>query len=157
MLEEKIMLDFKEAMKNREVLKQSVLSFLRSQLKNVAIEKKKDKLDDDDVIAVIKKQVKQRLDSIEKFKSGSRMDLAEKEEKEVQILKTYLPKELSKEELGKIVEQAISSVAASSVKDMGKVMKEVMLKVAGKADNKLLSELVKTKLTGDESGNSESK
>jgi len=157
MLEEKIMLDFKEAMKNREALKQSALSFLRSQLKNVAIEKKKDKLDDDDVIAIIKKQVKQRLDSIEKFKSGSRMDLAEKEEKEVQILKTYLPKELSKEELGKIVEEAISSVAASSVKDMGKVMKEVMSKVAGKADNKLLSELVKTKLTGDESGNPESK
>ncbi|MFC1709653.1 GatB/YqeY domain-containing protein [Candidatus Omnitrophota bacterium] len=156
MLEERIMADFKEAMKSRDALKQSVLSFLRSQLKNIAIEKKKDKLQDDDVIVVIKKQVKQRADSVEKFKSGQRLDLAEKEQKEMEILKTYLPKELPKEELEKIVDEAIASLEASSIKDMGKVMKEMMPKVAGKADNKLLSDLVRTKLTKDESSNPES-
>ena len=77
MLEDKIMADFKVAMKNRDSFKQSVLSFLRSQLKNAAIENKKDKLKDTDVITIIKKQVKHRLDSIDKFKSGERTDLVE--------------------------------------------------------------------------------
>ena len=157
MLEDKIMSDFKEAMKNKEALKQSALSFLRSQLKNIAIEKKKDKLDDSDVIAVIKKQVKQRLDSIENFKNGGRTDLVEKEEKELKILKAYLPEELSPDELEKIIDEAISSTGASSIKDMGRVMKEVMVKASGRADNKLLSELVKSKLTKNESSNPESK
>lgn len=157
MLEDKIMSDFKEAMKNKEALKQSTLSFLRSQLKNIAIEKKKDKLDDSDVIAAIKKQVKQRLDSIENFKSGGRSDLVEKEEKELKILKTYLPEELSPDELGKIIDEAISTSGASSIKDMGRVMKEVMTKASGRADNKLLSELVKSKLAKNESSSPESK
>ena len=156
MLEEKLMVDFKEAMKNRDALKQSVLSFLRSQLKNLAIEKKKDKLDDCDVISVIKKQVKQRVDSVEKFKSGNRMDLAEKEEKEMEILKSYLPQELPREELEKIIDEAIASAGAVGIKDMGKVMKEIMPKVSGKADNKLLSDLVRVKLSKDESGNTKS-
>ncbi|MFC1645592.1 GatB/YqeY domain-containing protein [Candidatus Omnitrophota bacterium] len=157
MLEEKILVDFKEAMKNRDALKQSVISFLRAQLKNIAIEKKKDKLDDNDVIVIIKKQIKQRLDSIEKFKSGARLDLAEKEQKEMEILKAYLPKELSKDELEKIIDEVIASVEAKEIKDMGKVMKEVMVKASGRADNKLLSELVKSKLTKNESSDSESK
>jgi len=147
MLEDKIMEDFKNAMKNRDTIKQSTLSFLRSEIKNIAIEKKKEKLDDSDIIIIIKKQVKQRMDAIEQFKAGARSDLAEKEQKEVEILKKYLPEELSREELEKIIKEAIDSVGASSVKDMGKVMKEIMPKVSGRADNKLLSDLVRTKLT----------
>lgn len=157
MLEDKILADFKDAMKNRNAFRQSTLSFLRSQLKNMAIEKKKDKLDDSDVIAIIKKQVKQRLDSIEKFKSGVRLDLAEKEQKELEILKAYLPEELSKEELEKIIDEVIASIGANTIKDMGKVMKEIIPKVSGRADNKLLSELVRLKLTKNESSDSESK
>lgn len=157
MLEDKILADFKDAMKNRNAFRQSTLSFLRSQLKNMAIEKKKDKLDDSDVIAIIKKQVKQRLDSIEKFKSGARLDLAEKEQKELEILKAYLPEELSKEELEKIIDEVIASIGANTIKDMGKVMKEIIPKVSGRADNKLLSELVRLKLTKNESSDSESK
>ncbi|MFH1621675.1 MAG: GatB/YqeY domain-containing protein [Candidatus Omnitrophota bacterium] len=157
MLEDKIMQDFKDAMKNRDSFKQSTLSFLRSQIKNVAIEKKRDKLDDSDVIVIIKKQVKQRMDAIEQFKAGARSDLAEKEQKEIEVLKKYLPQELSREELEKIIDEAIACVGANSVKDMGKVMKEVMIKASGRADNKLLSEIVKTKLTLNESSNSESK
>jgi len=157
MLEDKILVDFKDAMKKRESLKIATLSFLRSQLKNIAIEKKEDKLDDSDVIAVIKKQVKQRLDSIDKFKSGGRQDLVEKEQNELEILKSYLPKELSKEEIGKVVDEVIVNIGANTMKDMGKVIKEVISQVAGRADNKLVSELIKSKLIGNESGNSESK
>jgi uncharacterized protein YqeY len=147
MLEDKIMSDFKEAMKNKDSVKQSTISFLRSQLKNLAIEKKKDKLEDSDVVAIIKKQVKQRLDSIEKFQSGGRLDLAEKEQKEMGILKAYLPEELSKEELEKIIDETIASIGASNIKDMGRVMKEVMSKVGGKVDNKTLSDSVRLKLS----------
>ena len=156
MLEEKLLADYKEAMKNKDSAKTSTLSFLRSQLKNIAIEKKKDKLDDNDVIAAIKKQVKQRLDSIDKFKSGGRTDLVDKEEKELGVLKSYLPQELPKDELEKIIEGVIAEIQASSMKDMGKVMKEVSVKVAGRADNKLLSELIRLKLTKNESSDSES-
>jgi uncharacterized protein YqeY len=155
MLEDKLMADFKEAMKNGDALKRSVISFLRSQLKNIAIEKKKDKLEDVDVIAVIKKQIKQRAESVEKFKIGKRLDLVEKEEKEMEILKKYCPEEMPREELDKIVEETIASVGANSLKDMGKVMKEIMPKVSGRADNKILSESIRAKLTKDEGGNPE--
>lgn len=157
MLEDKIMQDFKEAMKAKDALKVSTLSFLRSQLKNVAIDKKKDKLDDNDAIAVIKKQIKQRQDSIDNFKAGNRLDLADKEQNELNILKSYLPQELSRQELEKIIDEAASATGANNMKDMGKLMKEVSSKTAGRADNKLLSELVRAKLSKNESSNPESK
>ena len=157
MLEDKILEDFKNAMKNKDALRVSTLSFLRAQLKNVAIDKKKDKLDDIDVIAVIKKQIKQRQDSIENFKTGNRLDLAEKEQNESDILKLYLPQELSKEELEKIIAEVISATGANTMKDMGKVMKELTPKMAGRADNKLVSELIRAKLTQNEGGNTAGK
>jgi len=148
MLEEKILLDYKEAMKAKDNLKSSVLNFLRAEMINVAIAKKKKSLEDNDCIAVIRKQLKQRQDSIEQFKQGNRQDLADKETKELQILKSYLPEELSSEELGKVIEEAIQSTQAGGLKDMGKVMKEVNAKVAGRADGKLVSDMVKVKLSG---------
>ncbi len=157
MLEDKLLEDFRDAMKKKDALRVSTLSFLRSQLKNVAIDKRKDKLEDNDVITVIKKQIKQRQDSIENFKAGNRLDLAQKEQNELNILKTYLPQELSKEELEKIIEEVINSVGANSMKDMGKVMKELAPKIAGKADNKLVSELVRVKLMKNEGSNPEGK
>lgn len=147
MLEEKIFNDYKEAMKNRDTLKSSVLSYLRAAMINVAIEKKKKNLDDNDAIAVIKKQVKQRQDSIEQFQKGNRPDLADKEVKELAILKGYLPEEISPEEIKKIIEEAVSLVGASGIKDMGRVMKEVTAKIAGRADSKLVSDLVKERLS----------
>jgi len=146
MLEEKILSDYKDAMKNKDALKVSTISFLRAQMKNVCIDKKKDKLDDADVVAIIKKQVKQRQDSIDNFKTGGRQDLVDKEQSELKILESYLPKELSREELAQIVDEEIKNSGATSLKDMGKVMKEVLAKASGKADNKLVSELVKSKL-----------
>ena len=147
MLEEKIFNDYKEAMKNRDTLKSSVLSFLRAAMMNAAIEKKKKNLDDNDCIAVIKKQVKQRQESIEQFQKGNRQDLADKEIKELGILKSYLPEELNEDEIKKIIEEAILSTGAAGIKDMGKVMKEVTAKIAGRADGKLVSDLVRERLS----------
>ena len=147
MLEEKIFNDYKEAMKSKDALKSSVLSFLRAEMMNTAIAKKKKSLDDPEIVSVIKKQVKSHQDSIEQFKQGNRQDLAEKEARELEILKPYLPQELSFEELEKLVDQAIALSGAQGLKDMGKVMKEVNLKVAGRAEGKLVSDTVRRKLS----------
>lgn len=147
MLEEKILNDYKEAMKSRDSVKSSVLSFLRAEMMNVAVAKKKKLLDDNDAIAVIKKQIKQHQDSIEQFKKGNRVDLVEKEEKELQILKTYLPPELSVDEVKNIIEEVIGVTGAVTLKDMGRVMKEVTAKISGKADGKLVSDMVRERLS----------
>ena len=146
MLEEQIMNDFKQSMKNKEAVRTSTLSLLRSQLKYVLIEKKSDKLNDSDVIAVIKKQAKQRQDAIEQYEKGGRPELAEKEKQELAILKSYLPEEMSEAQLKALVQEAISEVKPTGIKDMGKVMPVVMAKVAGRADSKLVSEMVKQTL-----------
>jgi len=153
MLEERIFNDYKIAMKSKDNLRSSTLSFLRAELINVAIAKKKKQLDDLEVISVIKKQVKAREDSIEQFKKGGRADLAEKETKELEILKSYLPPELTEEEIKKIIEEVISLTQASSLKDMGQVMKQVTEKIAGRADGKLVSDLVRKRLSPLPSGN----
>ncbi len=147
MLEEKIFNDYKEALKNKDSVKSSILSFLRSQMMNAALEKKKDKLDDNEVIAVIKKQIKQHQDSIEQFKAGGRQDLIDKEIKELEIIKIYIPEELAPDALKKVIGEVVSELSASGMKDMGKVMKEVMARTAGKADSKLISDLVKQRLS----------
>lgn len=148
MLEEKINKDYIQAMKDRDAIKSSTLSFLKSQLKYVRIEKKTEKLEDADIIATIKKQIKQRQDSIEQYKMGNRLELAEKEQKESEVLKNYLPQEMSSEQLTAVIQETIKEVQAVSIKDMGKVMKAVSVKVAGQADNRAISELVKKVLEG---------
>ncbi len=152
MLEEKILNGYKEALKSKDSLRSSVLSFLRAQILNLAVEKKKNSLDDADVVSVIRKQIKQRQDSIEQFTKGNRSDLADKEALEMEILKALLPQELTHEEVKKIVDESITSVGAAGIKDMGRVMKEVVAKVAGQADGKLVSDLVKDTLTKKNQG-----
>ncbi len=147
-LEERIAADFKEAMKARDQLRVQTVSFLRSELKYFAIDKKKEKLEDSDVAQVLKKLIKQRQDSIEQFGKGGRMDLVEKEKKEAEILKAYLPQEISEAELLKIIGDVVSETKALTMKDMGRVMKEVMVKTCGRADSKLMSDLVRKKLGG---------
>ncbi|MBL7197545.1 MAG: GatB/YqeY domain-containing protein [Candidatus Omnitrophica bacterium] len=146
-LEEKILKDYQKAMKQRDTLRSSILSFLRSSLMNFAIEKSKEKLDDGDVITVIKRHIKRSQDSIEQFKAGGREELVEKETKELNILKSYLPVQLKTEEINKIIDKTMAEIGASSIKEMGKVMKEVMSKLAGKASGKQVSELVKLRLS----------
>lgn len=148
MLEEQIQKDYVQSMKDRDVLRSSTVSFLRAQLKNVRIEKRSDHLEDSDVIGVIKKQIKQRQDSIEQYQKGGRNDLADKEMAEMAILKNYLPEELSEQTLQQFVEQAIRETNAQSMKDMGNVIKAVAVKAQGRADNRVVSELVKKALAG---------
>jgi len=143
MLEDTINKGYIEAMKAKDRVRSSTLNFLRAEIKNLRIEKRDDQLDEQDVIAVIKKQVKQRQDSIEQFKQGGRDDLVEKEEAELAILKSYLPEEMSEDALQKVVNDVIQESGAASMKDMGTVMKTVLEKVAGQADNKMVSGLVK--------------
>lgn len=147
MLEEKILNDYKEAMKSRDTLKSSVLSFLRADMLNQATAKKKNKLDDPEIIVVIKKQIKQRQDSIEQFTKGNRLEMAEKEKKEMEMLKGYLPPELSVEQIKVLIEETVVLTGASDIKDMGRLMKELTVKIAGKADGKLVSDLVRQRLS----------
>jgi len=111
------------------------------------VDKRLEQVSDEDVISVIKKQVKQRQDSIAQFTAGNRMDLAEKEEKELVVLKNYLPPEISPEKLKVIVEEVITASKATSIKDMGRVMKEVLGRLAGQADNQTVGALVKERLS----------
>ncbi|HAH19767.1 MAG: glutamyl-tRNA amidotransferase [Omnitrophica WOR_2 bacterium GWF2_43_52] len=147
MLEEKILEDYKQALKAKDAEKVSTISFLRSQMKNLAIDKRQNALTDEDVISVLRKLVKQRRDSIEQFKAGNRQDLVEKEAKELEILLAYLPQQVSDEKMKEIIEEVVKATGATSIQDMGKVMKELMAKFAGRSDNKLVSELVRQRLT----------
>ena len=147
MLLEKIASDMKEAMRAKDALRLSTLRMLKSAVEYAKIEKKQENLPDAEVISVIKKQIKQRQDSIEGFEKGGRVDLAEKEKAELSVLKSYLPEELSAEQVTEIVKATIAEVGATTKADMGKVMKAVQAKLAGRADNKLVSQIVSTCLT----------
>lgn len=146
MLEERIAKDYKEAMKSRDALRTQTVSFLRSEMKYYAIDKKKDVLDDPDVLVVLKKLIKQRQDSIQQFEKGNRMDLVNKEKGELEILKAYLPDEMPQQDIIKIVDEVVASLGEVCAKDMGRIMKEVMARTQGRADNKMVSDIVRKKL-----------
>src|SRR5205814_6086919 len=133
--------DLKEAMRAKETIRLSVLRMLKSALKYGAIEKSgaDAELNDADAVQVIRKQAKQRQDSIASFEKGGRPELAEKEKVELAILNAYLPQQLSAQELTRIVRETIAEVGASSKAQMGVVMKALQAKVAGRADGKTLS------------------
>jgi uncharacterized protein len=147
-LQEKIDSDLKEAMKAKEAERLSVLRMVKSAMMNVAIEKHGagGKLADSDAIAVLRKQVKQRRDSVAGFEKGGRPELAEKERREIGILSSYLPQPLTAEEVASIVQAAIAESGASSKAQMGQVMKIVNEKAAGRADGRTLSEAVQKAL-----------
>lgn len=149
MLEEKLLNDYRQAMKAKDTIRASTLSFLRAALANATIEKRNKPLEDNEVIIVIKRQIKQHQDSIEQFKKGARQDFVDKETAELKILESYLPAQLSSDEIKKIIKEVMAATGASSPKDMGKVMKEVMIKVGSQADAKLVSELVKASLANN--------
>jgi len=146
--QERIDSDLKEAMKAREAQRLGVIRMLKSALKNAAIEKYgvTGQLDDAEAMAIVRKQVKQRQDSIEGFIKGNRPELAEKERQEFEILSNYLPKQLGPEEVTKLVAEAIKEAGATSKAQMGAVMKIVQAKAAGRADGKALSQEVQRQL-----------
>ena len=147
-LSEQVDEDLKQAMREKHVEKRDVLRMLKSALKYAAIEKlgPDGRLDDADACAVIRKQVKQRHDAIEGFEKGGRPELAEKERIELTFLNAYLPKQLSQQELDKLVDEAIAETGASSKAQMGAVMKLVQERAEGRADGKTLSQAVQAKL-----------
>ncbi|NLE65576.1 MAG: GatB/YqeY domain-containing protein [Elusimicrobia bacterium] len=147
MLEKRVDQDYIQAMKAKDTVRSGALSYLRAMIKQVKVDQRLETLDDAGVQAVIKKQIKQRQDSIEQFEKGGRTDLAAKERGEVEIMKAYLPQEMSVEEVRELVAQAVVESGAASIKDMGNVMKLARDKVAGRADGKLVSDIVREKLS----------
>jgi uncharacterized protein YqeY len=119
---------------------------IRSTIKNKEIEVRKP-LDDETIQRVIQGMVRKGEESLEQFRLGGRMDLVEKESKEIEVLKSFLPQSLTQEEVIKIIDQTIVETQVTSLKDLGKVMKSVMSKLQGKADGKLINQLVKERLS----------
>ena len=146
--QEQIDHDLKEAMKARQADKLAVLRMLKSALKNTAIEKggADAMLDDAEALAVVRKQVKQRQDSVEGFEKGGRPELAAKEKAEIEYLSAYLPKQLSAEDLTALVKEAIAESGATAKAQMGAVMKIASAKAAGRADGRALSQEVQKQL-----------
>jgi len=145
-LEERVAEEMKQAMKAGDKLRLSTIRMVRSALKNKEIELRR-KLGDEEVVKAIHAMVRKGEESVEQFQAGGRMDLVEKEKKEMEILKSFLPQLLSQEEIVKIIDQSIQETQASSPKDIGKVMKSVLAKIGGKADGRLINQLVKEKLS----------
>ena len=147
MLEDKIYQDYVASMKAQDKAKTEFLSFIRAAFRNTAIDLKVKKLEDKDALVVLQKQQKRLMDTKDSLKSTGRNDLIEANDKELAMLSEYLPKGLSQEEVIAIVAETVTSLSASSMKDMGRVMKEVTAKIAGRADSKTVSDLVKAKLS----------
>ena len=143
---EQINNDIKEAMKSKDALKLATLRMLKGAIDLERINKKLDKVLDEDIVAIIGKQIKTRKESILEFEKGNRQDLIDKTNEEINILNVYMPEMMTEEEITSVVMDAINEVNATSVKDMGSVMKIVSPKVKGKADMSLVSQIIKSKL-----------
>lgn len=146
-LRDRLTEDLKLAMKSRDQLRMDVIRMIKAAILNKEVELKKD-LDDAEMSRIMTTLIKQRRESVEQFEKAQRMELAEKERKEITIIETYLPKAISPDELEQIVASVLTETGASSIKDMGAAMKAVMARLAGQTvDGKQVSDLVKAKLT----------
>ena len=150
-LKESIEDNLKQAMRDKNELVVSVLRMLKSAIGNKEISLRKDgkaELKDEEVMAVIKSEVKKHKDSIEAYTAGNRQDLVDQEKKELEILEDYLPEQISDEELEKIVKEIVSATGAEGPKDFGKVMGQVMARLKNQADGNQVGEIVKKVLNG---------
>jgi len=145
-LEERLVDEMKQAMRSSDKVRLSTIRMIRTAVKNKEIELRK-QLDDEEIQRVIQGMLRRNEESIEQFRLGGRMDLVDKESQEADILKSFLPQALSTEEILKVIDESIQETQASSLKDLGKVMKSVMPKLTGKADGKVINQLVKEKLS----------
>lgn len=139
-MKDKLMEDLKLAMKNKDKLKKDTITMVRAAIKQREVDERIE-LSDDDVIDIISKQIKERRASIEEFRKGDRQDLMDKASDEIEILLDYLPQQLTEEELIDIVKETINEHEIKSAKDMGLLMKNIMPKVKGKADGKMVSKI----------------
>ncbi|MFS0839629.1 GatB/YqeY domain-containing protein [Paenibacillus sp. UNC499MF] len=144
-LSERLNDDMKQAMKSQDKFTLSVIRMVKASIKNIEIDQRR-ALDDNEVLDVLNREVKQRKDSLQEFKNAGRDDLADSLHAEIDILMKYLPQQLTEEEVSAIVKQTIQEVGASSKADMGKVMSALMPKVKGRADGKLVNQLVQQNL-----------
>ncbi len=147
-LREQIMSDVKTAMKAKEADRLQALRMVQSAIKNKEIEVRPNDISEKDVMDVLKKLAKQRKDSIEQYTNAGRKDLADKEEAELDIINAYLPEQMSEEKVKEVVEKVVADMgAAGDMKQMGAVMKAVIDATSGAADNKVVSQLVRAKLS----------
>ncbi len=148
-IREQILNDIKEAMKAKEIEKRDVLRSLDSMIKNeeIAQGKRDDGLDDEDVVSLVKRAIKQRRDSADQFRKGNRDDLAKKEEQEISFIKKYLPAQISEDEVRIIVEKVVTDVGAESKGDMGKVMGLAMGIIGDTADGAIVRAVVESVLS----------
>lgn len=146
-LREKIMADIKAAMIAKDSVKLNTLRFLQSAIKNKEIDSRPNPITADDVMAVIKKLVKQRKESIDQFQAAGRTDLADQEAAELKVMEAYMPAQMTKEQIEQVVADVIAATGAKTIKEMGTVMKEVQARTAGTADGKTISEVIKAKLS----------
>ena len=145
-LDERLLDEMKEVMKSGDKLRLSTIRMIRSAVKNKEIEVR-NKLDDEGIAKVIQGMVRRGEESVIQFQAGGRADLVEKEKTEIEILKSFLPQAMTQEEIQKVIDQSIEETQASSMKDLGKVMKVIMPKLGGKVDGKLVNQLVKERLS----------
>lgn len=145
MLKEQLMEDFKNAMKEKQELKKNTIMMVRSAILQVEKDTQKE-LSENEIMEIISKELKKRKESVADIERSGRADLLANINEEIAIIKAYLPEELSKEEIEKIIIETIAEVGATTMKDMGKVMQAVKTKVAGRADNRLVNEIVRAKL-----------
>lgn len=146
-LKEKILEDIKTAMKAKEADRLSAIRFLQAAVKNREIELRPNAINDQEILGVIKKMAKQRKDSIAEYEKAGRTELADKEKFELKIMEEYLPAQMSAEQVAGIVDEVLKATGATTQKQMGAVIKEVMAKTAGQADGKMISDLVRSKLS----------
>ena len=144
-MKEELLQDLKEAMKEKDTIKKDAITMLRASILQVEKDTQKT-LNDDEICAIVSKEVKKRIESLKEYEDANREDIVEGLKKEIEVLSKYLPEQLSKEEIEKLVDQAVIESQAISMKDMGKVMSILRPKTAGKADGKLVSDIVKEKL-----------
>lgn len=146
-LQDEISADLKDAMRAKDEAKLSSLRLVLTAIKKREKEVLRS-LEDQEVISVISTQIKQRRESIDQYRKAGRKDLVKAEENELQVLQAYMPEQLTEEEMSQALDQVIAEVGAASMKDMGKVMKAAMAKLAGRADGRVINEMVKVKLSG---------
>lgn len=145
MLKEKLLNDLKESMKNKNTLRKNVIQMVRAAILQVEKDKQIE-LTDEQIIDIMAKEAKKRRDSIADYEKGGRLDLVENIKEEISIIEEYLPKQLTKEEVTNIVKQVIEEVNATSIKDMGKVMKSAKEKIGAASDGRTINEIVKSLL-----------
>ncbi len=145
-LREKIKNDFKEAFKAKEISRLSVLKMLNATIANAEIAKNREKLSEEELIGVISSEAKKRKDAIEQYEKAGRENLAGKEKEELEILKNYLPEQLSEEKIREFVQKTIKEIGAESSADFGKAMGKIAPQLKGKADGAIIAKIVKEEL-----------